>query len=953
MREKQMQTALRGEVTPGTRVRIEAREAKSGQVVGRTTPDGAGRFRLQLPGKKAPAIDLVVLASRCGTVLASERGLRLDAGQVHEIRIELPPAPGSAPKKSLPTPDRSTDLVPVQRRVALAQSLRGLVSLKDGRPQVPAWVNATIGQANRAGWMAGEILQGNLRHAEAFVRLLGSPAPGGAGAPGYGPLGPGGEFPAHALTHPADDRVPCSFEGGPAVGVVAAAAYLEVLENRRLGDLIQYGSLAKRAAGFVKERFASMEAIKHAVAGHHRGEVGRGEVERMLGGDGQEGEPLDLPPTWGLLPSTLGPSGPPPAPSACKLWVDCVDELVEAASSYKPAASCPDEEKIGSITPAAVCEGAEDVVLEIRPRPGETFSGTGICNVLLQRGLNYRKRLEILDASSASVRVRLDKAEKSGCIGFRAGKSQSSSANHAFLGHCFRMGNMVATPVLELLKGNSSLARIQCTGKNRFSVVGDPVLLSVGAQGPGGGSAPGVDFDAYLLEEACKDVELQWSFGFSDPSVSPEDHIVVRIESEQGEVLIDNLANEGTWTTNATNDRTYVIRARSGTAESTCGDTPATVRVERENRLHLALPSTLRTGDTHDLTVEASCPSPLDRMLSFSTSDPARLEVRNQAQLPAGDKTLSVPITAKGDACGQVTVTVSAPEHLPATGAVEVYDRPSITQVSPTQVRACDGFEVQVLGSCFAPGNTDVLLVSASGTTVWLDVTETEADQVRATGSDVEPGAWRLVVRSRGLESDPVTIQALPVTPTIASFFAWPYPQYEAVDVGWDVRDAASVLVEKDGAEMYQEDLGPCGGDHSDLQSGFISPPTTYTLKAFPVGGGAPVVEQRTVEAWSTKKVKILNSSGKPLVLWKIAGAYADSQDIPQSSSKSDLDHDEEIEVSLGDASLWTLIAIDKDEATAQGYDPDGNAIEVNNLRQWEAVFHGSDEGEVVVVTIL
>lgn len=575
----------------------------------------------------------------------------------------------------------------------------------------------------------------------------------------------------------------------------------------RLGDLTQPGAMTRQTAELIKDLAFALEGFRDEVFDGPIGGMGGFSSPPPLGLGKSLGpdEPLDWPggepipvggpispggpiPPGGPMPGG-GPGGgvgiPTPGGAGgfpCGFWVDCVDQIVDAASNYQPPVLCSGEETIGSISPSAVCLGASDVELEIRPVEGESFSSTGVCIVWLQRAFNKRVVLETISASSNLVRVRLKKATFSGYVGFR-GAGAGTPGNMAFIDSCFRMAGLLRNPVLDLARTAFNGTQIDGTGRNMLGVVPPPRLEELSVSGPSGAvSNP----PFLLIEEACKEVTLKWIFDLGSETewVDPDDFIRVDVIASDGTAVAQNLPPDGSLKVTAREDESYVIRAASVVNGSTCGQTEGTITVQRVHMLHLTGPASLQVGQSANFTVRSSCPALAGGLtVSLTSSSPNRLQVPLSALIPEGQDTISVSVIAIGTGCLDVVLIATVPGHLSGSLAIEVFDRPTFDGMTPQTVQSCRTFDLQLSGTCFKAGDTVVSATKAGEATRTLEILEISATTIRCQGTNFPPGSWTVSVRSRGLHSNAfqvLDVQAIPAE--IISFNAWidPWVEYDS-----------------------------------------------------------------------------------------------------------------------------------------------------------------------------
>jgi hypothetical protein len=596
----------------------------------------------------------------------------------------------------------------------------------------------------------------------------------------------------------------------------------------------------------------------------------------------------------------------------------------------------------------------------MRPVHGQKFGG--LCHVFLKRERRAAVLLELISFSDEVIRVRLAKAEFSGCLGFHGG-GHGTAGNIGFLTSCFR-GVLEAEIIQFAARGGASL-QIECTGRNKLTVVPPPVLSALSALGLGGYSSPLEDGATYLVEEGCTPVILIWRFDFGgqDAWADPDDHIRIWVSRADGSVVAEDLGPDDSVTVTDRDDEVYTVYAVARAGEHECGSAQGAISVNRYQALHLAGPEALQVGHTGSMQVRSSCPAPAGGLdIGLSVDQPGRLQIPGTVSLPEGQDTATVQVVALGSGCGQVQVSALAVGHAGATWTVVVFDRPEIASLSPAAVAACQPFELDIASTCFQPGDTVVRAAKAGESQQTLEVLEITPTTLRCGSQGLKPGSWSITVVSRGLASASALLDVQTVAPTIAYFLACVvrpeedpaltlcYPLVPCasnwVKIRWSVQDAARVVIQRDQETLYEVALPECGGSSEDWISDVIERPAVYRLEAHPVGGGIPMTAQSVIGQAGYSSVTLHNHSGLSLVIWKVEGVYENAADIPGASPKYDLATDGELTLDLEGCVLHHLIAIDKEAAIAAGRDPYGDAVEVANLRRWEAAVYGMDDGD-------
>lgn len=981
-------------------------EPATGAEICRVAVDQRGRFLLRseaVSGASSQSVELRVLSDRGSLMGRVETSVPRSTAARLQVILDKPAAVLSRSVIAPPRPEAEPTLVAVGTLVQIAEALKGRVPERDGRPLVPSWVNASIRELNTLAALGRRVLKGDRAADRAFLRLVGEPgwdrggaAPRGASGAGVSmtfsgrPMRPEpGRAGARISGLRSIDRGqpgshPCIVDAAGAFVATAAGFLLDRVRADRLGDLTQPGALTRQTAELIKERAFALEAFRDDVldgrTGHAIGFPGW-QPAGPGGGLGPD-EPLDWPrggpfpgggPGGGPVPGG-GPGGgggnPGPGPGIpspggggglpCRFWVDCVDEIVDAASSYQPPGRCPHDETIDSISPSAVCLGATNVELELRPVEGQSFSRSGVCNVFLQRAFNDRLMLELISDSSDSpnlVRVRLKEATFSGCIGFR-GAGGGIPRNIAFIDSCFRMASLSRNPVLDLARAAIDLTQIACTGRNGLDVVPPPSLMSLHASGPNGGASGTTQ--VLLPEEGCTEVTLSWQFDLGSETgwVDPASYIRVEVIASNGTVVGQNLPPVGSLGVTTREDESYVVRAASVVNGSSCGQAEGSITVERYQQLHLTGPGSLQVGQSTNFTVRISCLAPAGGVtVSLSSSDPNRLQIPSTVMIPEGQDTISVPVVATGTGCFDVMLTATAPGHLSDSITIDVFNTPTLGAMTPQTVLACRTFELQLTGTCFKAGETVVRASKAGETPRTLEILSISATSIRCRGSNFPLGSWTVSVASRGLQSNAQVLDVQAIPAEVVSFHAWLDQtlnpvfvpcQGNEVWVSWHVVDAARVVIKENGTTIHDLELSGCGTVSRDNFSRIISRQAAYRLEAFPVGGGSPTIRTVTVGERGLRSLSLQNNSPVDLVVWKIGDWYSNAMDIPQGqNNKTDLPAGGSITLTFTDCVRFQVVAINKLAALDAGKDPYGDAILIGSLWRYAGRwFVGESNGE-------
>jgi hypothetical protein len=883
----------------------------------------------------------------------------------------------------------------------LLDSMKGL--------KVPRWVNLAITELDEAAGWSLKILNGDQAAGRHLIHLIASresfsemPEESGRSSipkraigmrrPGF----PGNRGDAFSRPGwPGRRNKPCMIDPGVAIDIVTAGYLLDIIS---LNDLTTIqppasqpapGIFTGYARAFLLDREDTLQRFSDAVDMVLDGTLRSEAFERIAPPDlyagmphmnqtetlmpmpseqhgpvmGSMGRPVAMR-SIGLPPPGPGISGPMSELSSCDHWRDCVDAIVEAAESYKPPSLCPDESLIGSLEPSAICRGRTGSELVIRPKDGSKFSVTGgPCNVWLQQSLTRRVLLEVLEWTPDHVRVRLpdDPAQIfTGCIGFRPG-GQGGGTNSAFIDSCLKLSRSGSISV-GVLNHSFHTLTIKCHNANRLLIIPPPVVESVAAYGLDSGHE---DLGSGAISaEACRRVRLVWRFGFEDQDIDPQillPYLSVSVRKADGSIVVDNQSAIGYTDVVERDDETYTITAVTTVNGDECGRTEATIFVKRVQHLHLTAPAELISGTSTKMEVCTSCPTLTGGLTVQLSSTSTALLVPSTATIPEGATCTTVKISAQGDECQNVSVFAQKDDYAAGQAIVQVYREPRIDSVTPDTITSCDMFSLDLTGSCFAPSG-NVVQVNQGNNQVGLEILSESPSFIRCRVSNLNIGRWIMRVTSRGLTSLGFELDVEPKTPEIEDFQvefipSQGNPQFTPCSSNWvgysfRVRDASEVILKENGVVIERITSG-CGSLNQDATTRLIQKFSVYQLEAVPVGGGLPAVETREVGIKGVPKLTLLNQSGRTLVIWKISGWHNNAGDIPQNQdNKTDLTQNSSMEMTFDDCGKFHVVAIDKQAAQNQNYNPYGNAITINNLRRWEELFIGDANGDSTQRTI-
>jgi len=214
--------------------------------------------------------------------------------------------------------------------------------------------------------------------------------------------------------------------------------------------------------------------------------------------------------------------------------------------------------------------------------------------------------------------------------------------------------------------------------------------------------------------EACRPTTFAWDVA---AQVCAADTSLIAVSLlRDGQVLQANLPFIGSFVEPGSDQsNTYTLRVVvSDAAANNCGPPlERTITLARHQRLSLVMPPELRVGATATVRVSRSCPAPLGgAVVALQTPSGALISAPNNVTIPAG--ATFVDVTLNGLACGPATLTVTAPDHTPASGTICVIGLPSVrTSISPAQIIPCAGDQLRLDLRCVGP-DLRVVLVAVS-----------------------------------------------------------------------------------------------------------------------------------------------------------------------------------------------------------------------------------------------
>lgn len=364
-----------------------------------------------------------------------------------------------------------------------------------------------------------------------------------------------------------------------------------------------------------------------------------------------------------------------------------------------------------------------------------------------------------------------------------------------------------------------------------FSVIGEPTAAF---------AANGV---STLTVEACTPVTLTWSVGLQACAQTVARRQVSMLRN--GQPFRSTLAPDGQLVVADADDATYTLIAASRLGSLSCASVRRDVTISRTKLLRIApiLDRCVDTGTTVRLDITTSCLAPAGGLpITISSSDPARV-ANGGFRLGEGERQASVDMLA-GASCGPVTLTVSAPGHVPAQVSVVIVAAPQITALSPASVLTCDRVEITVTGNCLGdPGLPPVgAFLSPSGQVLAATVEVRNAQtNVRLSHDALPAGAYVVALSNCGRQSvaaAPLIVTNRPpqiTAPLSANATALQLCSTPTLTLRWKVRFVKSVRLFRDGALITQRSYTDVCATHSDSATdtpGQIRTSVSYRLDA-------------------------------------------------------------------------------------------------------------------------
>ena len=360
-----------------------------------------------------------------------------------------------------------------------------------------------------------------------------------------------------------------------------------------------------------------------------------------------------------------------------------------------------------------------------------------------------------------------------------------------------------------------------------------------------------------------------------------------------------------------------------------CGMINRVVELSIYKAIHLTAGTRVREGDSINVTLRISCPSPYGgTFVTLISSLPGALALPDDPVVIAeGEMTTTVTLSASA-ACSETEVSASAPEHRGDSVVILIFDTPVITEVMPLERNACSSFSLDIQGNCFDPELAGNSVYATNGTETrslsvmnisFLDLTNRGQNAVlEASGENLLPGSWELFVESHGLASSRFTTPLVirPVPAVIHGFSSNPLRITPCVDnsveLRWEVSHAQRVEISSNGRSIVTQSYGTTCTRRNDTARVTIREASTFRLSAFPIGGGSSLNRSLRVEEISVpqaEEVQIWNlTRGRfpehTLTIWQ--------QNITtgERNNHGTIQHNEEATIRLANCNLHRIFAV-------------------------------------------
>jgi len=366
-----------------------------------------------------------------------------------------------------------------------------------------------------------------------------------------------------------------------------------------------------------------------------------------------------------------------------------------------------------------------------------------------------------------------------------------------------------------------------------------------------------------------------------------------------------------------------------------CGVISRVVELSIYKAIHLTAGTRVRAGDSINMIIRISCPSPdggTSVTLGSSLSGALTLP-DGSVVIAEGETTTTVSLGASA-ACSEAEITASASEHRGDSVVILVFDTPVITEIIPLERNACSSFSLDVQGDCFDPELAGNSVYATNGTETvslsvmnirFLDSTNRGRNAVlEVNGENLLPGNWELFVESHGLTSARFTAPLVirPVPAVIHNFSNNPLRVTPCVDnsveLHWEVSHAQRVEISSNGRSVVTRSYGSTCTRRSDTARVTISETTPYRLSAFPIGGGIPVSNSLRV----TEEVNVLQAEKVRIWNWTLGRWFPEhtltiwQQNFTTGEriNRGTIQHGEEITIRLANCNLHRVFAISHQE---------------------------------------
>lgn len=777
-----------------------------------TITDGFGRFLLEWSAEVEQASFISVrIFAPWGDPAGEARLSPPELLYPSELKFSAVPEPRFFPQASEPAtlPAPSSEMVSEEHLLLFQQAVAAAVEGGYLQDAEAGWVEQAIADLDRAHALARAGIQGDMRSLEMLRTLL-------QVEPRWEiPLGRMGDI--GGWRPPLYDSGNCFVSPQDPPPLIWGAVMLDGLK----GDF----TWSERAAGFFNSRAEPINTAFNAAAAWAGGNI----TPRDFGGIVKSYDPTRFGQSWGRdIPQR-------PALSFCLSDRDvCLGALLFDLHQYG-SQRVSDPPQVGSIVPDAVCEGYTGTVT-LFPPAGSQFPASQPTDW----GLAVDGKpiaIQNWDPIGAEVTIAFPANVQPGCQEIR----WVHFLDPAFVTHLRDIGEQCA-PFFGGAQGwmNFPYSVINRERGSNVSVVGTPQICRFTANSL-----------TSLVIEACTDVQLEWeavlplcagSSAQADVTLLADGNIRAAALS-----LKDHLVVNDEITT------TFTLQVEALIGITRCTVAKQNMQVQRFKAIHLLAPGEVGCLDISDalpVTVRVSCPAPAGGIqVTLASSAPTRL-AGGTVTIPEGSIEDFIELTI-GQECGEVTITATTLGHQSDSFKRMISDIPQITAITPSEVDACQSFQLWLDGSCFGEriGQQEIFLVDNNGVPIQGKVLQVQANtRLLVEFPALESGQYPLAVTFCGKTGSAATLlKVKEKSPDIQKFSAMPSHIAlcpTSIKLTWRVNSARRVRILRNGVvipgseRVRSRDCGLWEELFDDPQIQFNN--AQYTLEVFP-GSGSPM----------------------------------------------------------------------------------------------------------------